>query len=115
MYIQTDYNHSIEVTLDVMCGKWKGLILCKLIGNTLRFGELKSEIPNISKKVLTQQLRELEADGVIERVAYNETPPKVEYSLTAIGKDLKPALDMLSEWGLNYIDIVAESKLQTET
>ncbi|GAA0440884.1 winged helix-turn-helix transcriptional regulator [Lentibacillus halophilus] len=112
MEIRIKYNHPIEVTLDVVCGKWKGVILCLLMDQTLRFGELKKEIPAITQKMLTQQLRELEEDQLVNRVAYNEIPPRVEYSLTAYGEDLKPALEMLKEWGNNHINVVAESKLE---
>lgn len=93
-----------------MCGKWKGIILCELRDQTLRFGELKEMIPKITQKVLTEQLRELEADKLINRVSYNQIPPKVEYSLTDYGEQLQPGLKMLEEWGDNHINMVAESK-----
>lgn len=87
MNINIIYNHSIEVALYVVCGKWKGVILCQLLGKTLRFGELKNEIPKITQKMLTERLRELEKDNLVKRVVYNEVPPKVEYSLTAYGEE----------------------------
>ncbi|ASK64340.1 MarR family transcriptional regulator [Virgibacillus phasianinus] len=108
--MRIEYDHPIEVTLEVVCGKWKGVILCKLLEGTLRFGELKKQIPKISQKMLSQQLHELEDDGLVKRVAYNQIPPRVEYSLTPYGKDLEPALTMLSKWGENHVEVVTDSK-----
>ena len=85
--------------IDVIGGKWKTIILYMLYDQTLRFGELKKAIPKITQKMLTQQLRELEADGLVTRVAFNEIPPKVEYSLTEYAKELGPILGQLCEWG----------------
>lgn len=110
MDIRIKYDAPIEVTLDVVCGKWKGVILCNLLKETLRFGELKKKIPKISPKMLSQQLQELEEDKLIKRVAYHQIPPKVEYSLTAYGQELKPVLNMLSNWGENHIHMVEEIK-----
>ncbi|MFD2748835.1 winged helix-turn-helix transcriptional regulator [Virgibacillus siamensis] len=108
--MRIEYDHPIEVTLEVVCGKWKGVILCRLLRKTLRFGELRKQIPKISQKMLAQQLRELEDDGLVKRVSYNQIPPKVEYSLTSYGEDLEPALSMLSKWGENHVEVVADSK-----
>ncbi|MBB6451031.1 DNA-binding HxlR family transcriptional regulator [Geomicrobium halophilum] len=110
MELRREYHNYIEITLDVVCGKWKGVILCHLLGRTLRFGELKKEIPDITQKMLTQQLRELEEDGLVERVVYNQVPPKVEYSLTPYGEDLRPMLETLSAWGERHAEKVASSK-----
>ena len=85
--------------INVIGGKWKTIILYMLYDQTLRFGELKKSIPNITQKMLTQQLRELEVDGLVTRVAYNEIPPRVEYSLTEYAKELGPILGRLCEWG----------------
>ena len=85
--------------INVIGGKWKTIILYMLYDQTLRFGELKKSIPNITQKMLTQQLRELEVDGLVTRVAYNEIPPRVEYSLTEYAKELGPILGQLCEWG----------------
>ncbi|WP_304622871.1 helix-turn-helix domain-containing protein [Photobacterium sp. OFAV2-7] len=85
--------------MNVIGGKWKVIILFHLRDNTLRFGELKKRIPNITQKMLTQQLRELEADGLITRKVYAEVPPRVEYKSTALSDELRPILDMLCEWG----------------
>ena len=87
------------VALNVIGGKWKPVILHMLSSGTMRFGELKRNIPPVSQKMLTQQLRELEADGIVLREAYAEMPPKVEYSLSARGESLRPILESLYEWG----------------
>lgn len=86
-------------TLNVIGGKWKPIILHMLTSGTMRFGSLKKNIPPVSQKMLTQQLRELEADGIISRKVYAEVPPKVEYSLTERGATLKPILEKLYVWG----------------
>lgn len=112
MDIRVTYDHPIEVTLHVVCGKWKGVILCCLLGKTLRFGELRKEIPRITQKVLTQQLRELEEDNLVKRVVYNEMPPKVEYSLTEYGEELKPMLNTLANWGEEHVKMVEKIKKQ---
>jgi DNA-binding HxlR family transcriptional regulator len=97
-----EYQCSMELTLDLIGGKWKALILWHLGENTLRFSELKKTLPKITQKMLTQQLRELEASGLVNRFIYTQIPPKVEYSLTTAGKSLLPILDTLCQWGLNY-------------
>lgn len=102
----TEYQCSMELTLDLIGGKWKALILWHLGENTLRFSELKKTLPKITQKMLTQQLRELETSGLVKRFIYTQIPPKVEYSLTPSGKSLLPILDTLCQWGLNYADSV---------
>jgi len=95
-----DYeNCPIEAALDMIGGKWKGVILNRLQGQTRRFNELKRTIPRITQRMLTTQLRELERDGLITRRVYAEVPPRVEYSLTAKGDSLKPVLASLLHWG----------------
>ena len=94
----------VEKTLSVIGGKWKTLIVWSLYGSTKRFGELKKGLPLITQKMLTQQLRELEKDGVVHRKIYPEVPPKVEYSLTELGVSLKPVLESMCEWGKRYED-----------
>jgi DNA-binding HxlR family transcriptional regulator len=96
----------MELTLDLIGGKWKALILWHLEENTLRFSELKKELPKITPKMLTQQLRELETSGLVNRFIYTQVPPKVEYSLTPAGKTLLPILETLCQWGLNYANAV---------
>ncbi len=103
---QAKYNCPVEATLDVIGGKWKALILWHLKGNIRRFGELRRLIPGITQKMLTQQLRELERDGLVRRVVYAEVPPKVEYSLTEQGESLHPVLDEMCNWGTKFIGSV---------
>ncbi|MNN31006.1 putative HTH-type transcriptional regulator YtcD [compost metagenome] len=97
------YNIPVEAALEVIGGKWKVVILCHLILGTRRTNQLKKLMPGITQKMLTQQLRELESDGVIERKVYNQVPPMVEYTLTEYGSSLKDILDSLCKWGENHI------------
>ncbi len=92
----------VETTLTLIGDKWKVLILRDLIPGTKRFGELKKSIGSVSQKVLTAQLRDMEEKGLISRKVYAEVPPRVEYSLTDLGKSLKPILDALWNWGEEY-------------
>ncbi len=94
----------VEAALAVIGGKWKGIILYHLNNETLRFNELKRLIPGITQRMLTKQLRELEADQIIHRKIFPEIPPKVEYSLTSFGLTLTPILKSLQEWGIEYIE-----------
>jgi DNA-binding HxlR family transcriptional regulator len=93
------YGCPIEAALDVIGNKWKGVILYHLMQGTKRFNELRRLIPNVSQRILTLQLRELEEDNVIIRKVYAVVPPKVEYSLTDLGKKLEYILSTLEEWG----------------
>jgi DNA-binding HxlR family transcriptional regulator len=97
------YNISVEATLEVIGGKWKTVILCHLTHGKKRTSELKRLMPNITQKMLTQQLRELEEDGVINRIIYNQVPPKVEYELSEYGQSLESILSALCTWGENHI------------
>ncbi len=92
----------VETTLQLIGEKWKILILRDLIEGTRRFGELKKSLGSISQKVLTQQLRSMEEDGLVVRKAYAEIPPRVEYSLTEMGLSLKTILDSMWDWGMEY-------------
>lgn len=92
----------LDAALAVLGGKWKPLILFHLAHGTRRYGELRRAIGRVSDKVLIQQLKDLEADGIIDRRDYGEIPPKVEYSLTAFGRTLGMALAPLCEWGTQY-------------
>lgn len=92
----------VETTLRMIGDKWKVLILRDLMPGTKRFGELKKSIGNVSQKVLTAQLRDMEEKGLVHRKVYAEVPPRVEYSLTELGKSLKPILDAMSTWGEAY-------------
>ena len=92
----------VETTLMLIGDKWKVLILRDLMPGTKRFGELKKSIGNVSQKVLTAQLRAMEENGLVSRKVYAEVPPRVEYSLTELGRSLKPILDSLQNWGEEY-------------
>ena len=92
----------VETTLTLISDKWKVLILRDLLPGTKRFGELKKSIGHVSQKVLTAQLRQMEQSGLVNRKAYAEVPPKVEYSLTDVGYSLKPILDAMWTWGEEY-------------
>ena len=92
----------VETTLTLIGDKWKVLILRDLMPGTKRFGELKKSIGNVSQKVLTAQLRAMEESGLVHREVYAEVPPRVEYSLTELGRSLKPILDSMWAWGEEY-------------
>jgi DNA-binding HxlR family transcriptional regulator len=90
---------SVEATISLIDGKWKCVILFHLLGGTVRFNEIRRRIPGVTQRMLTNQLRELEADGLIERKVYAQVPPKVEYSLSPLGHSLEPVLFALRVWG----------------
>ena len=92
----------VETTLMLISDKWKVLILRDLMPGTRRFGELKKSIGTVSQKVLTAQLRDMEAKGLVTRRVYAEVPPRMEYSLTDLGRSLKPILDAMWSWGEEY-------------
>lgn len=93
----------VMTTLEVIGGKWKPAILWELRQHRIRrFGALKRALPNITQKMLTQQLRELEADGIIYRKVYAEVPPRVEYTQTDYGRSLTPILDEMAHWGMSH-------------
>ncbi|HIX76311.1 MAG TPA: helix-turn-helix transcriptional regulator [Candidatus Fusicatenibacter merdavium] len=92
----------VETTLTLIGDKWKVLILRDLMPGTKRFGELKKSIGGVSQKVLTAQLRAMEKSGLVTRTVYPEVPPRVEYSLTELGRSLKPILDAMQSWGEGY-------------
>jgi DNA-binding HxlR family transcriptional regulator len=94
----------VEACLEVIGGKWKGVILYYLLDGTKRFGELRRLLPNITQRMLTLQLRELEEDGVINRKVYAQVPPKVDYSLTEFGRTLEPVIYLMKDWGEKYLD-----------
>lgn len=89
----------VEATLELIGGKWKGIILFYLLDGKLRFSELKKKVGCVTQRMLTKQLRELEASGIVNRIVYAEVPPRVEYELTKEGKTLKPILTALKKWG----------------
>jgi len=90
---------AVEATLSLIDGKWKGVILFHLLEGTLRFNEIRRRIPGVTPRMLTNQLRELEIDGLIDRRIYPQVPPKVEYSLSARGRTLEVVLHALKQWG----------------
>ena len=89
----------VGLAIDVIGGKWKVIILYQLRGNKLRFGQIKNNIPNISQKVLARALKELQGDKLVQRIAYAEVPPRVEYQQTPLAQKLNPVLDLLYRWG----------------
>jgi DNA-binding HxlR family transcriptional regulator len=101
----TDYRCTVSVTLEIIGGKWKSLILWHLSFKTLRFSQLQRRLQKVTQKMLTQQLRELERDGLILREVYAEVPPRVEYSLTERGRSVVPILELMCQWGRDYLDM----------
>lgn len=89
----------VEATLSVIGGRWKPVLVCHLLSGRKRFGELKRLVPNATERMITLQLRELEADGVISRHVFAEVPPRVEYEVTEYGLTLKPILESMQVWG----------------
>lgn len=99
---------SVEATLELIGGKWKGIVLYYLLDGRLRFSELNRKIGCVTQRMLTKQLRELEASGLVNRIVYAEVPPRVEYELTEEGKSLKPVLKSLKKWGEEHaMDLIA--------
>lgn len=92
----------VATTINLIGNKWKLLIIRDLTGGKKRFGELRKSLTGISQRVLTQNLRELESDGLIDRAVYAEVPPRVEYSLNVTGMSLKPVIDSMADWGTRY-------------
>ncbi|QBP42728.1 winged helix-turn-helix transcriptional regulator [Paenisporosarcina antarctica] len=106
-----DFNCEKELTLSIIGGKWKMIIIWYLgKEGTKRFSELKALLPNITPKMMTNQLRELEADQIVHREVYAVVPPKVEYSLTENGVTLMPILESMYSWGKNYMDTVVDEE-----
>lgn len=92
----------VEATLELIGGKWKGIVLYYLLDGRIRFTDLKRKIGCVTQRMLTKQLRELESDGLVKRIVYAEVPPRVEYELTEEGTSLRPILTVLKEWGETY-------------
>ncbi|GAA4837663.1 winged helix-turn-helix transcriptional regulator [Paenibacillus vulneris] len=98
-----------ETALEILVGKWKPVILLRLFSNgTMRFSELQKSIPDITKKMLTQQLRELEYHDIVHREIYHQVPPKVEYSITEYGKGMATILQALNDWGVAHVEHLNE-------
>jgi DNA-binding HxlR family transcriptional regulator len=106
---------SVEATLSLIDGKWKCVILFHLIENTVRFNELRRLIPRLTPRMLTTQLRELEADGLIDRKVYPQVPPKVEYSMAPLGQSLLPVLAALKDWGDGHLELFFNHKPAGQT
>ncbi len=100
---------SVETTLKVIGGRWKVLILRELFLGVRRFNELHRALTGITQKMLTQQLRELEQDGIVHRRVYPQVPPKVEYSLTDLGQSLEPVIEAMHNWGMQHSRRVEQS------
>ncbi|MDP5273598.1 winged helix-turn-helix transcriptional regulator [Chengkuizengella axinellae] len=92
----------VDLTLNTIMGKWKPVILNNLMDGKKRYGELQKLLPNVTDRVLTKQLRELETDGIVTRKVYPVVPPKVEYSITDRGRTIKPILDAMCDWGSKF-------------
>ncbi|MGK6352702.1 winged helix-turn-helix transcriptional regulator [Parapedobacter sp. DT-150] len=101
--LQENFECPVTAMLELIGGKWKPIILYNLTFGTRRFGEIAVRIPSISRKVLTEQLKELEKDGLIVRKQYKEIPPRVEYSLTDLGKSLSSVFDEMAVWGKEHV------------
>lgn len=100
---EKQYHCPVEVSMDLLSGKWKCLMLWHLNEGTKRYKELERIVPGVSQKMLTQQLKELEKDGLISRTVYPEVPPRVEYSLTILGQSAFPILEMMHSWAVNQL------------
>jgi DNA-binding HxlR family transcriptional regulator len=98
----------VATTVGLIGNKWKLLVLQQLLTGAKRFGELRKSIPDISQKVLTQNLRSMEEDGIITRHVFAEVPPRVEYELSELGCSLRPIIDVMQVWGLNYQKMVTQ-------
>jgi DNA-binding HxlR family transcriptional regulator len=107
-----DHACAVEAFLDALGGRWKGMILYHLLPGTRRFGELRKLLPHVTQRMLTNQLRELERDGIVTRKVYAQVPPKVEYALTPIGQKLNPILLQMATWGDTYMRALESTKPQ---
>lgn len=101
---EREFHCTIEAAMCFIGGKYKPIILWHLINKTLRFSELRRQIPQATPKMLTQQLRDLESDGLINRVVYPVVPPRTEYSLTELGETLIPIIQSIRDWGVFYFE-----------
>ena len=104
----------VEATLELIGGKWTGIILYYLLNGRLRFSELKRQVGDVTQRMLTKQLRELEASGLVSRIVYAEVPPRVEYELTEEGESLKPVINALKKWGEVHALKLLEQRLNND-
>lgn len=104
----------VAMTLEVVGGRWKAVLLFHLMGGTQRFGELRKKLPDATQRMVTLQLRELERDGIVSRVVYPQVPPKVEYSLTEFGQSLVPVLMAMRDWGRSQGATLAAKRAASE-
>ena len=109
------YHCAMDVTMDYIGGKWKTVVLWYLRNKTMRFGELKKQIPDITEKMLSIQLKSLENDGLITRKVYPEVPLRVEYSMTDFGKTLLPVLEAIAKWGRSMGNELGTTELKERT
>ena len=108
-YSQSPAGCPVEVTLDAIGGKYKGMLLYHLLEGTKRFSELRKLLPTVTHRTMTLQLRELEAVGIVHREVYAVVPPKVEYSLTAMGRSLEPIIKLMREWGAEHMHQIEQA------
>lgn len=106
---------AVEATVSLIDGKWKCVILNTLLTGTVRFGELRRRIPDVTPRMLTTQLRELEVDGLVVRTVHAQVPPKVEYSLSDLGRSLEPVIDGLRTWGRDHLHLFAQGRSSDPT
>jgi DNA-binding HxlR family transcriptional regulator len=106
------YGCPVEATVDIIGGKWKAVILYYLLEGPRRFNELRRLLPEVTQRMLTLQLRDLELDGIVHREIYKEIPPRVEYSLTEFGASLGPIIVQMCDWGEQYMQQIQARKLQ---
>jgi DNA-binding HxlR family transcriptional regulator len=109
---RSQYGCAVEATADIIGGKWKAVILYYLSKGPKRFNELRRLLPEVTQRMLTLQLRELEQDGIVHREIYKEVPPKVEYSLTEFGASLGPIIVQMLDWGERYMEQIQARKEQ---
>ena len=101
---RNDATCPVEAAVSRIGGKWKGLIVFRLLERTWRFNELMRSLPGCTQRMLTNQLRDLEEDGIVHREIFPQVPPRVEYSLTEIGRDLEPMVRAMSDWGQRHVE-----------
>lgn len=111
-YRGIEYRCPVELTISLLSGKWKAVLLWELSERTIRFNELTRLFPEVTRKMLTQQLKEMERDGLVHRQEYNQIPPKVEYSLTEFGRSFMPVIRSMNQWGIDYLTEKVDSNVQ---